>query len=383
MRYSLLFCALLAYVHHLSARIDAFYLSWYQDPTSTITIQWISPENESDDTLHLQQKDEWSLKTASHHLLSNYNIHQITLTDLSPDTEYSFRIADETNVYKFRTAPLALDPSVKFVVGGDVYLVKKLFRKMNQRIAKLDPLFCAIGGDIAYAFHRAPLRIHSNILSRWISFLSEWQEQMITQDGRVIPFLITDGNHDLNADHFELFFNLFAFPQKKVYRALDFGNYLSLIFLDTGHLDPIEGKQTAWLKQTLQNKMTFPYRFAIYHEAAYPSFYSFDSITPEKIRTFWCPLFDEYQLSAAFENHNHAFKRTYPLKNNKIDPAGIIYFGDGCWGVSPRKTNDEWYLEKRARKNNVYLIELSKEKALIQAIDLSGNSFDEVSIPSR
>ncbi len=375
-----LFLSLFFCIHCIHAEVTAFYLSWYDDPTSTITIQWITPDLETDDTVHFSENEKWTSQTGSHHSLSSYNIHQITLTNLSPNTRYSFRIAEETKSFQFQTAPLSLDSPLRFVVGGDLYLVKKLFRKMNQRVAQLNPLFCALGGDLAYAFHRTPLRIHSTSLHRWISFLSEWQKQMISEDGRVIPFLITPGNHDLNSDHFELFFNLFAFPQKKLYRSIHFGNYLNLTFLDTDHLDPIEGKQTSWLKETLQKNRTTPYHFAIYHEAAYPSFYPYEGIIPEKIRTFWCPLFDEYQLTAAFEHHNHAFKRTYPLKNHKIDPKGIIYFGDGCWGALPRKTNDMWYLEKKARKNNVYLVELSKEKALIQAIDLSGKALDEVSL---
>ncbi len=381
MRYSLFL--VLCFAFSLNAKPITFYLSWYDDPTSTMTIQWISEESDIDDTLHLNKEDKWISQTGSHRSFSQYNIHQITLSQLTPNTTYSFRISDDEATYQFQTAPLTLETPLRFVVGGDVYLLKKLFRKMSEQVAELNPLFCALGGDLAYAFHHHSLRIHSDALRRWISFLSEWKKYMITKDQRVIPFLVTAGNHDLDRDHFELFFNLFAFPQKKLYRSINFGNYLNLLFLDTNHLDPIEGKQTAWLKQTLQNQTNIPYLFAIYHEAAYPSFYSYEGIIPEKIRTFWCPLFDQHQISGAFEHHNHTFKRTYPIKNQKLDPQGIIYFGDGCWGAAPRKTNEMWYLEKKGRKNNVYLVELTQEKSLIQAIDLSGKAFDEVSIKPR
>ena len=166
---------------------------------------------------------------------------------------------------------------------------------------------------------------------------------MTTKEGRLIPFLIVPGNHDILPDHYELFFTLFAFPQKQLYRSMQFGNYLTLFLLDTGHFQPVEGRQTVFLKKALAAAANIPYKFAVYHEAAYPSYYPYNGITPKKIRTHWVPLFEEYHLTAAFENHNHAYKRTYPIKANQIDPDGVTYFGDGSWGVTPRGPSDQWY----------------------------------------
>jgi 3',5'-cyclic AMP phosphodiesterase CpdA len=271
-----------------------------------------------------------------------------------------------------------LDKPIRFVVGGDAFQTTKLFHKMNETVAALDPLFCVIGGDIAYAlFH--PLRLTSS-LGRWREFLEAWTEEMVAPDGRLIPFLLASGNHDIASDNYETFFSLFALPEKRLYRAVDFGSYLSLILLDTAHFQPVEGQQTAWLEKTLAGRKGVPYRFAIYHEAAYPSFYPYNGEIPKKIRKHWCPLFDKYRLPIAFENHNHAFKRTHPIKNNSIDPDGVLYLGDGCWGAKPRQTNDLWYLAKRARKNNVYLIDLTAAAARIQAIDIQGEPLDSVTL---
>jgi hypothetical protein len=217
-------------------------------------------------------------------------------------------------------------------------------------------------------------------LGRWREFLEAWTEEMVAPDGRLIPFLLASGNHDIASDNYETFFSLFALPEKRLYRAVDFGSYLSLILLDTAHFQPVEGQQTAWLEKTLAGRKGVPYRFAIYHEAAYPSFYPYNGEIPKKIRKHWCPLFDKYRLPIAFENHNHAFKRTHPIKNNSIDPDGVLYLGDGCWGAKPRQTNDLWYLAKRARKNNVYLIDLTAAAARIQAIDIQGEPLDSVTL---
>jgi hypothetical protein len=81
---------------------------------------------------------------------------------------------------------------------------------------------------------------------------------------------------------------------------------------------------------------------------------------------------------AAFENHNHAFKRTHPIKASQVDPTGVVYIGDGSWGVNPRKTNDLWYLDKKSRKNCILLVELTAKEATVQALDLFHTPLDQI-----
>jgi 3',5'-cyclic AMP phosphodiesterase CpdA len=364
-----------------SERITALYLSWYDNPTTTMTIQWHSDLEE--DAIHYQRTDGQKVThLGAHHLFPNENIfiHSTTLTALEPDTEYTFQINDESLSYTFRTAPASLSSPLRFIIGGDLYLSPKLFRKMSKTLLKLDPLFAVLGGDLAYAIGHF---CWSSPSRRWRNFLADWKETLIGPNNRLIPFLVVPGNHDIAPDHYELFFSLFAFPQKELYRAVDFGSYLSLILLDTGHFQPIEGRQTLWLKTTLASRNLTPYLFTIYHIGAYPSHYPYDGETPKKIRGNWCPLFDQYGVQAAFEHHSHTYKKTYPLKAEARDREGVLYFGDGCWGVPPRKTFDRWYLDKRARGNNAYFIELNSQSALIKAVGLNGEILDETEITAK
>lgn len=362
----------------LYADLSAIYLSWYGDPTTTMTIQWHTPLEEFGDTIQIQTLDDnWVTIEGEHTTLEQTLIHKVSLNHLDPNTEYAFRIGN-SKIYRFRTAPDNLDEPLRFVIGGDVYAKTKLFRRMCKTVMEYDPDFAVLGGDLAYALTIHPFR--SSALRRWKAFLQDWKDHMITADGRIIPFLIVPGNHDISPDNYDVFFSLFAFPQKQLYRTIDFGSYLTLFLLDTGHFQPIEGRQTLWLEKALSARPSISYRFAVYHEAAYPSFYPYHGLIPKKIRANWAPLFEKFNLQAAFENHNHAYKRTYPIKANQIDPAGVIYIGDGSWGAQPRTTNDLWYLAKRNRKNSVLLIELTAQDATIQAIDLLNNPLDLINI---
>jgi hypothetical protein len=360
---------------------ETIYLSWYGDPTTTMTIQWHAPENSNE--LQLQTADgAWHTFEANLNPLTGEEtfVHAVQLEQLDPDTTYSFKLDGKT--YSFWTAPTTLAAPVRFLIGGDLYESPKLFRKMCQTAAQLDPLFAVLGGDLAYAIKTGPLHF-SSAASKWRSFLADWSRLMVAENNRLIPFLVVSGNHDIAPDDYKLFFELFAFPEKQLYRSVDFGSYLSLTLLDTGHFQPIDGRQTLWLEQTLSAHAQTPYLFAIYHVAAYPSFYPYQGRQPTQIRTHWCPLFDRSQISAAFEHHNHTFKKTFRLKANQINPDGTLYFGDGCWGAHPRKTIPIPYLQERGRKNHLYLLELTPKSVSVSAIGITGDLLDQTTLSPR
>lgn len=378
MRTIFFICSFLQLLH---AETLALYLTWYEDPSSTMTIQWHSPLTEPQDKISLEtEAGEWLVKTGSHIEFASRCIHKVQLEGLDPDSEYAFRIINDPAIYKFKTAPRDLSQPLRFFIGGDAYQDKELFRTMSRVIVHQNPLFVVIGGDIAHAIKNTWFQFQSSIIKQWFSFLRDWKEEMISPEGKLIPFILVPGNHDIKATDTTTFFSLFAFPEKKLYRTIDFSKYLQLVLLDTNNLHPIIGKQTAWLEQSLSKQPATLYRFAVYHTAAYPSYYPFSDPRSVAIRSNWSPLFEKYNLPVVFEHHNHTFKRTFPIKEGKIDESGIVYLGDGCWGIDPREPKDAWYLAKKESKNHVYMIELNQTKATIEAIDLSEQIIDRLEI---
>jgi hypothetical protein len=364
------------------------YLSWMHDPCHTMTVQWHTSKNERTSKISYQKSGESKdyFKMSQSVLLSGTQtvVNTVELTGLKPDTEYFFKIEGQETCYKFRTMPERLTREVKFVVGGDVFYFFDRMKRLDQDIVKKDPDFIVVGGDIAYAYGRARLfRSQGWEMNRWRGFLREWKEQMIGADGRLIPMVVVIGNHDVKngekdpAKRALIFYELFAMPEKNTsYRMLDFGTYLSLFLLDTGHSHPILGKQTSWLEEALakgnQNKM------AAYHVAAYPSVYPFNGRGPLRIRQAWVPLFEQYGVNTAFEHHNHAYKRTFPIKGNQVDPNGVVYLGDGVWGVNPRKVHQKaWYLEKAEPINSYWLVTLNAKQNQFQSFDVEGNLVEE------
>ena len=54
--------------------------------------------------------------------------------------------------------------------------------------------------------------------------------------------------------------------------------------------------------------------------------------------------------------------------------------GDGSWGVWTRTPQEKWYLEKTAKVNAVCLVQIDREKAMVDALDIKGRVIDSVTI---
>lgn len=372
------------------------YLTWQSHPDTTMTIQWISSKDRDGDFLEYRSvgATQWQNATASHTPLPGrypYDIHRIELTSLMPETAYEFRPGEDAKVYKFRTMPSNLVEPLTFVVGGDVYHDHLSFvRAMNLQAAKQNPAFALVGGDLTYSSSPLSWLFRLGLVSekgeRWLAWLKAWKEDMVTPEGFSIPIIPAIGNHDVMGRFKQtpaeapFFYALFPFPGPQGYRALDFGDYMSIIVLDTNHTHPIRGKQSSWLATALESRQSVLHKFALYHVGAFPSVRSFKGEIHREIRSNWVPLFEQYGLTAAFEHHDHAYKRTYPLKNGLIDSQGVIYLGDGAWGVEkPRKpegSHHRWYLAKSLPYRNVIVVTISPKSRYYKAIKDDGVTID-------
>lgn len=357
------------------------YLSWQQDPTTTMTIQWLGAKKNKSSNLYyrLSDKHSWTAQTVETRKLPEkveYLVHKVELTNLSPNAIYQFHFGDEKQIFSFRTMPKDLNEPVQFAVGGDAYRSDiDRFRSMSKQVAKRNPRFAIIGGDIAYAAPKD--KDKKERFTRWLDFFEYWTEDMRDSDGCLIPLLVGIGNHevhgryDMGPKNAPFYYALF----ERGYYEIKFANYAQFIFLDSGHTSPIKGEQRRWLENTLMMGAGAQYRFATYHVGAYPGKKSKDKVSKE-VRKAWCPLFDAFNVDACFECHNHLYKRTHPLRNGKIDPTGVVYMGDGSWGVEPREPEDAWYLAKTKAAQQVLSVELAKNQQRFTSIGPKGQEID-------
>jgi len=438
----------------------AIFLTWRQDPTRTMTIDWhTEPGDEAISVVYyrLEAEMEWQHASADPFAFpfSDRTIYRKELTGLEPGSTYQFRVGEFERIYSFRTMPRNIYTPLRFAAGGDTSHGEQ-FKKTNQAVMKYDLDFIVIGGDLAYANG-----MEEN-LDRWISWFDRIKEDLITTEGRVVPMIVGIGNHDVVNHHYggsdvllqedwkdedlithegrvvpiivgignhdvvnhhyggsdvllqedwkdddlmeragrgdideatdevrlkkgPYFYRLFAFPGQPGYGVLDFSDYLSLIILDSSHSNKIPGKQTDWLDRALQERQKQAHLIPVYHKPAYPSHRVQSGgvrqqVWSEQVLKYWVPLFEKYKVRVAFENDDHTYKRTFPLRNDKIDPSGIVYIGDGSWGVGKRepKTPEEvWYLQQSAQENSAVIVTLHGPFLHFLMINDEGDIIDE------
>ena len=370
----------------------ALYLTWQRDPTTTMTICWQTVD-EAKPELYFRPTDgtkAWAAVAGQSHPLpgSVRTVHTVELTGLQPRTNYEFCFWPGERAFKFRTLPKDLSQPVRFIEGGDVYHERKWMDAMNELAGKLDPAFVVIGGDLAYSCGGTNKQEN---MGRWEAYFDSWKQKARTPDGRLVPLLVTIANHEVLGSYHQpperaaAYYALFPMPGMQGYNVLDFGNYLSLLLLDSGHTHPVEGAQTDWLRRILSQRRDVPHVFPVYHVPAWPSFRPDEGGESGKlnraIRAQWCPLFEHSGVRLAFEHHDHTFKRTHPIREGKIDPSGVVYLGDGVWGVNLRKPDaakPRWYIAKTGPIRHFYLVTLYPEARHVLAINDAGQIFDEV-----
>jgi acid phosphatase type 7 len=364
----------------------AVWLTWHNNPSSSMVISWITSKDDSQSEVSYgKEGSAWERKTGISRPFPGHQgflVHEAEVAPLLPGTPYHFQIEGYPVEHSFLTAPMELKAPLTFVVGGDPHIDRlSLIEKTNREAALCSPLFAVIGGDIAQgSIPKGEKR------SRLLIWLQSWYETMRTKEGHLIPLLVTIGNHDVdeglghkNVQDALLFSTLFSYPNNQGYEAFCFGNYLALYLLDSGNTHSIEGKQTTWLEDEMKKDQNMLYSMAVYHVPAYPAFHDFHDELSSSIRKSWVPLFDTYHLLLAFENHDHTYKRTFPLKNNAHSEDGVIYVGGGAWGAPPRnpiEASSTPYLARTEKATHFCKVEVNTQNVQVWAITEKGDVID-------
>jgi hypothetical protein len=364
---------------------NTLFLSWQQDPTTTMTIQWLGTESNADVSIHYSTIDNAIVQIGrtitKSYTDTNLKVYRCELTGLTSGTEYQFQIGHARKKYRFRTMPGKATNTIQFVSGGDCGIDQHAINT-NILAAKQEPYFALIAGDLAYDNGRSP--------ETFTTYLENYHRHMIDSEGRLIPMITLIGNHEVDGGYktqrkdSPQYLSLFdGFYSEKTYGVLDIGDYLSLVLLDTDHIEPIAGEQTDWLRQTLADRQERPHLIVANHVPAYPSYRPPEGVngkigTGEDQRIHWSPLFERYNVDLVLEHHDHTFKRTHPLTNGMKDKNGVLYLGDGSWGKLriPKTPEDRPYLATVSAAYHMTVHRLEGEKRFHMAIEESGKVAD-------
>jgi hypothetical protein len=365
---------------------STLFLTWQRDPTTTMTVQWVGAAGETADTRVSYAPaggGTWQVQptTVKAYPRTDLKVFRAELTRLAPGTDYQFKIGKDSPAYRFRTMPAKATDTIHFISGGDCGVNSHTVAN-NVQAARQDPMFAVIGGDLGYDNGRSA--------SISLAFLRNYSKHMIGRNGRLIPLITCIGNHEVNGGYNKprvrapFFYALFdgLYPETG-FAKLDFGDYLSLVLLDTNHTTPIGGAQADWLEKTLRARKDHPNVLVVNHVPAYPSYRTMRGRKGKKgagtgNRKHWVPLFEKYRVPVVLEHHDHTFKRTRLLLGGSAHDNGVLYLGDGSWGRlrTPHKPEKVSYLARTSKDYHLSLHRLQGKERFHIALDERGKVMD-------
>lgn len=310
--------------------------------------------------------------------------HHVHLSELQPNTTYYLVLESDgefSREFHFRTA-FSDDQPFKVLFGGDSRIGRadpynhNDRQKMNLRMAALveeNPEILALihGGDYC-------MRAEWRYLDPWLTD----HELTISAEGRLLPIIPARGNHDRQIG----FEEMFTWPVETDYfYTTQLTDRMTLITLNTEI--SLAGDQRTWLEQTLPSvREKSRWVIASYHRPAYSSVRNLQDGATR--RDNWVPLFEKNNIDLVCESHDHALKRTVPIRSHAPDfENGIVYIGDGGLGVPQRQPDtSRWWLQEPGfakPAHHVHLFEVSDEKFRVRAIGMDGDILDDFTLTPR
>eukprot|EP01119_Soliformovum_irregulare_P019900 TRINITY_DN6391_c1_g1_i1.p1 TRINITY_DN6391_c1_g1~~TRINITY_DN6391_c1_g1_i1.p1 ORF type:complete len:624 (+),score=110.96 TRINITY_DN6391_c1_g1_i1:88-1872(+) len=321
-------------------------------------------------------------------------VHWSDISQLEPGTVYEFRFnfrnlesdQDETSdIYKTRTIPSS--GNVTFLSGGDMSSNDR-GNFLSRMGASHSPHFAVVAGDVGYA------NGFIECYRRWDKWLNDWENYMKTPEGYQIIMTLGIGNHEAGGDfdrprsgtpfYFEYFPQSFGWQryhpnQRPSYHAHNIANHTLLLMLDSGVVTSMLGEQFDWMQSRLANAQHLPNRITAYHYPLFPSVTRWGGI-PQSTRDVWSSEFSRSNVTVAFENHYHVFKKTKAVDTDGVDAVdGVVYLGDGAWGTDGALIpidRSSWWMESADPRSHVFLVTANEKMLLAEARDVNNEAFD-------
>jgi hypothetical protein len=317
--------------------------------------------------------------------------HVVTLTDLQPDTEYSYRLKSSADgvtatspVFTFRTFKTAGD--ISFLVMGDSGYGSWSQFAMARRIREASGDLVLHTGDVTY-FALEYVHVDTR-------FLSVYGEQM-----RGTPCFATIGNHDLySAAADAVYLDTFYLPTNSAtgtehYYSFDHGNvhFVSLfapwfhqlpqyILARPSEANPQGSLQYQWLTNDLAHTSK-PWKILLFHVPIRTSSlhryddYNGNSVPdPVELQQILMPVITRYGVQLAINGHDHNFERFVPT--NGFHSVVLGSSGNGLYYLNERDPLSAQFW----KTFSAFKVSVHGDNLRLEAFDSDGVVFDSMTI---
>jgi len=306
-------------------------------------------------------------------------MHEVRIENLKPQSNYFYRVISRTasgqesvsEVYSFQTAVEERTPYA-FGVVSDTQTNPPIWGKISTLLFAERPNFVVHAGDIV---GEGPKK-------------EQWTDQFLAPARDLmsrVPIFAILGNHDQDhANYYQYICN----PAPEHRYTFTYGN-AQFFMIDTNRKVNVGSEQYQWLDQEL-SKSKATWKFAVHHHPPYSSDENdwgdtWKGQSPRgdlKLRPL-AGLYEKHGLDICFYGHIHDYERTWPIREDKIDPShGVIYVqaGGAGGGLENYAPSRSWFTAKVHRDHHFLIVSISGKTLNLQAIDQNGILFDHLTL---
>jgi hypothetical protein len=301
---------------------DQVHLSWVDEPSTTLTVLWRTWDTATPSTVQFRSAGSSTWQSATGALRpsgTDGTLHEVTLSGLSPSTEYEYRVRGDgstwSTVYTARTAPPRGPADFDAVYVADTGLVGRTdglatgTQQVVDEIAALSPDLVLLGGD--YAYYNTDKRYGTLDAT-----IDAWFNQMQPIGSRA-PMMPVYGNHEiLLGEGFEFWAPRFATPtgfDSRRFYSFDVADVHFVALFAVTETNGLSSSALAWIEDDVEAARAAGQRWIVpfFHVSPFSDGTSHPSNLG--LRQQLGPLFERLGVKLAIASHDQSYERTFPL----------------------------------------------------------------------
>ena len=373
-----------------------------QDNSTSRTIMWQSDNSEADAVIEYRlegaeksQTIEATDKAFTDDGSTTY-IHEATLTGLTPNTKYEYRVGYGTDRrsdwYRLETAGASVYDVLIYPdsQSGDYSQWEEIVRSSALRNPRTS-LYISMGDLVDNGEHAYQWRT-------WLNSIKPLSAN--------VPLATTLGNHEMYTLDWKMrepyaYLNYFGVPPNgneifnRRYYSYDFGD-VHYVVLDTmlyesnheenhdTHHPDLYDVQIQWLRQDLAANAK---KWTVVRMHRDPFQYAFNRPGANRDVGFneegvlFMPIFDEFNVDLVLSAHLHSYRNRGHVRNFDRDASGPLYILTGIAGDARRPNWKEHpldvYVAPDRDKNNYMTMTVTPNKLIVKAFLPDGTQLDE------
>jgi hypothetical protein len=313
------------------------------------------------------------------------NVCKASLTGLTPNTEYKYRVGKTTfsEPSYFKTGGNVEPFSFLFLTDPQFFSdsTAKIFNNLVYKAMEMDP-------DIRYSIVTGDMVDRAGDMNYWGWLFN----QPVLKE---MPFAWAAGNHEYydssGTVYGPTFLKTFTnFPDNGAPTVLGtsyyfkYNNVLSVVIdSEAETVNSVHRQeQMDWFEEVMRT-----------NHAQYITVYMHTGIGMPPSRTGakarWLELFDKYGVDIVMTGHSHVYFRTKPIYDfsPSTDPdKGTIYLEGGYSGPKAGTTggmNATWFEAKFATEPTVTIFQVTSSQLYMRTVNINGFYLDEATIPAK